>query len=242
MSDDNTQPENPFARRGFVAAAIVVGVIVLAGVIVLVTSLTSPKGDPVVQPTNTGGPVAAGDDKSICGLEGFEEESTLTEAPDTEWELVGTVAAPTDPEGAGPGVIAADGFRSCYAHTAQGALYFTVNFLAIGTDATIRDQLIDLVQAGPGRDAAQEAQENSTGDSGSGIRAQVAGFKIGSYDGDSATVDRARNTSTGVLVSQPIKLVWEAGDWKVIFAEDGTLPLEPAQLQSLGGYIPWAGA
>jgi hypothetical protein len=242
VSDDNTQSENPFARRGFIAAAIVVGVIVLAGVIVLVTSLTSPKGDPVVQPTNTSGPVASGSDKSVCGLEGFEQESTLTEAPATDWELVGTVAAPTDPDGAGPGVIASDGFRSCYAHTAQGALYFTVNFLAIGTDATIRNQLVDLVQNGPGRNAAQEASENSTGESGSGIRAQIAGFKIGSYDGDSATIDLALNTSTGVLVSQPIKLVWEEGDWKMVYSDDGQLPLEPAQLQSLGGYIPWAGA
>lgn len=242
MSDDNTQPENPFTRRGFIAAAIVIGVILLAGVIVLVTSLTSPKGDPVVEPTSTGGPVASGSDKSICGLEGYEEESSLTKAPETDWELVGTVAAPTAPDGAGPGVVGGDGFRSCYSHTAQGALYFTVNFLALGTDATLRDQLIDLVQAGPGRDALQKAQENSTGGSGASDRAQVVGFKVGAYDGDTATIDLALNTSSGALVSQPVKLVWDDGDWKVVLSENGELPLAPSQLQSLGGYISWAGA
>lgn len=241
MSNDNAQPENPFRTRGFIAAAIVVGVIVLAAIIVLVSALSAPK-DPVVQPTSTSGPVASGDDKSVCGLEDFETENTLTEAPDTDWELVGTVAAPTDPNGAGPGVIGSDGFRSCYAHTAQGALYFTVNFLAIGTDATIRDQLVDLVQSGPGKDALQQAQEGSTGGSGASDRAQVAGFKIGAYDGGTATVDLALNTSSGVLVSQPIKLVWEDGDWKVVLTNTGELPLAASPLQSLGGYIPWAGA
>jgi hypothetical protein len=242
VSDDNTQPDNPFTRRGFIAAAIVVGVILLAAVIVAVTAITAPKGDPVVEPTNTSGPVASGEDRSVCGLEAFETESSLTAAPETDWELVGTVAAPTDPEGAGPGVIDSDGFRSCYSHTAQGALYFTVNFLAIGTDATIRDKLIDLVQSGPGRDALQEAQENSSGGSGASDHAQVAGFKIGAYDSGTATVDLALNTSSGVLISQPIKLVWEDGDWKVVLSETGELPLSPSQLQSLGGYIPWAGA
>ena len=52
MSDDSTQPDNPFASRGFIAAAIVIGVILLAGVIVLVTSLTAPH-TPVAQPTST---------------------------------------------------------------------------------------------------------------------------------------------------------------------------------------------
>ena len=90
MSDDNTTPSNPFTSRGFIAAAVVVGVIILAAVIVLVTSLTAPR-DPVAQPTSTpSGPVASGDDRSICGLEGFETESSLTAAPETKWELVGT--------------------------------------------------------------------------------------------------------------------------------------------------------
>ena len=36
----NTEPRSPFTRRGFIAAAIVVGIIVLAAIIVLVTTLT----------------------------------------------------------------------------------------------------------------------------------------------------------------------------------------------------------
>jgi hypothetical protein len=73
-------------------------------------------------------------------------------------------------------------------------------------------------------------------------RAQAAGFKIDAYDASSATVDLALNYNTGSLVSLPVKLVWEAGDWKLVLTDSGELPLKPAQLQSLGGYIPWAGA
>lgn len=241
MSDDNTQPESPFARRGFIAAAIVVGVIVLAGVIVLVTSLTSPKGDPVVQPTNTGGPVASGDDKSICGLDGFEEESTLTQAPDVEWELVGTVAVPEASSGAGPGDVRSDGLRTCFAHTAEGALFATVNYFAMSSDARTLPLLVDLIEPGAGRDAAEAAAEG--GGEPSNSRLQVAGFKVNSYTADEATIDVAWTvTSAGSqLVSLPMVLHWVDGDWKVVLTDDGQLPFGSAPLESLGGYIPWAG-
>jgi hypothetical protein len=239
VSDDNAQPNSPFTSRGFITAAIIVGVIVLAAVIVLVTTLTSPH-DPIAQPTSTpSSPVASGTDKSVCGLPGFETQSSLTDAPKTKWELVGTVAAPTDPKGAGPGKVESDGFRSCFAHTATGALYAAVNFLALGTDGTLRPRLTELVANGPGKDAI--ANSNAAGSS-SSARAQVAGFKIDTYDSKSATVDLVLNYSTGSLVSLPVKLVWEDGDWKLVLTDTGELPLKPAQLQSLGGYIPWAGA
>lgn len=240
MSDDNTQPSNPFTSRGFIAAAIVIGVILLAGVIVLVTSLTAPH-DPVTKPTSSpSGPVASSDDKSVCGLPGFETNNSLTAAPThTKWELVGTVGTPTDPKGAGPGRTDSDGFRSCFAHTGAGALYAAVNFIALGTDGTLRPRLTELVADGPGKDAIANSDPNAGTDS---ARAQLAGFRIDSYDAGSATVDLALNYNTGDLVSVPIKLVWEDGDWKLVLTDSGTLPLKPAQLQSLGGYIPWAGA
>lgn len=242
MSDDNTQPENPFTRRGFIAAAIVMGVIVLAGVIVLVTSLTSPKGDPVVEPTSTGGPVASGSDKSVCGLEGFEEESTLTEAPDVEWELVGTVAVPTAQSAAGPGDLRSDGLRTCFAHTAEGALFAAINYVALSTDARTRPLLVDLIAPGPGRDAAEEAAGENPGEA-SNTRLQVAGFKVNSYSAEEAVIDVVWTvtSSGGQLVSFPTALEWVDGDWKLTLSDDGQPPFTSSPLASLGGYIPWAG-
>jgi hypothetical protein len=100
------------------------------------------------------------------------------------------------------------------------------------------DKLTSLVAPGEGREAAPSGGATSS----SSFRAQVAGFTIGSYDGTNAVIDLAINYSDGQLVSLPIKLLWSEGDWKVVLSADGSLPIAPAPLESLGGYIPWAGA
>lgn len=236
MSDDNTQPSNPFTRRGFIAAAIVIGVVILAAVIVLVTSFTAPK--PVAQPTSTpSGPVASSSDKSICGLPGFETKSSLTTAPSATWELVGTIAAPTDPK-VGPGIVN-NGLRSCYAHTAAGALFAAVGYIAVGSDARNVPRLYELLADGPVRDQLKATP--SPGDP-SSDRLQVAGFKVDAYTTSEATIDVAwQVTSAGsALVSFPTVLRWEHGDWKVVIDQIGP-PYAPSPLTSLGGYIPWAG-
>ncbi len=239
MSDESTEPKSPLAKRGFLFAAIGVGAIGLAAVVAITAAITGGGGDPTPAPTpEPTTPAISAQDQSVCGLPGFDTEGTLTAAPVTDWELVGTVAAPTDPKGAGPGEVDDDGFRSCYAHTPPGALYAAANFVALGTDATLGPRLIELVAEGPGKG---RVERQSTGGS-SGDRAQIAGFRIGSYTGNAATVDLVLNYSSGTLVSLPLKLTWEAGDWKLVLADDGSLPLSPAQLENLGGYIPWAGA
>jgi hypothetical protein len=240
VSDDNAQPNSPFTSRGFITAAIIVGVIVLAAVIVLVTTLTSPH-DPIAQPTSTpSSPVASGTDKSVCGLSGFETQSSLTDAPKTKWELVGTVAAPTDPKGAGPGKVANDGLRTCFSHTAQGALFAIVNYFALSSDARTLPLIPELIEPGPGFDAAQK---NAEADTPSNTRVQVAGFKVNSYTSGEAVIDVAWTvTSSGnQLISLPMVMHWVAGDWKVSLTDTGQLPFTSAPLQSLGGYTPWAG-
>lgn len=235
----STDSQSPRQNRGFVVAAIVVGVIALAAIVLLGTFLFRG-GDNNADPTPTPAPTSsatADAEPSVCGLDGFEETSSLDAAPDNKWELVGTVAAPADPA-VGPGEVQ-DGLPSCYAHTAEGALFAAVNFIAAGTDATLGPKLIALVAPGPGRDAL-EADSSSGGTS--NLRAQVAGFKVSSYSADSATIDVAMNYSTGQLVSIPLKLQWAEGDWKIEMTSEGELPLAPAQLQNLGGYTPWSGA
>lgn len=240
MTTEEPRESKPFLRRTTaIGAGVVVAVIVVLGLFVLIANLVSPHPSPTSNPTNGPGPSAG--DESVCGLEGFETTSSLEAAPEVRWELVGTVAVPSDPD-IGPGVVDPDGFRSCYAHTAEGALYFAVNFLAIGTDSTLNARLIELVAEGPGRDALEEAMSETPGAGSSNYRAQIAGFKIGQYDGYAATIDLAVNYSDGRLVSVPLKLVWEDRDWKMVFDSTGQLPLSPVQLQNLGGYIPWSGA
>ncbi|NQX37104.1 hypothetical protein [Herbiconiux sp. VKM Ac-2851] len=235
----STETKSPFRSRGFIAAAVVVGIIVLAGIIALVTSLTRG-GDPVTTaaPTAAASTEPSSADASVCGLEGFEEESSLTTAPENEWELVGTMAAPAEGSDAGPGEV--DGtFRSCYAHTAEGALFAVVGYVAVSSDARNASRLYELLAAGDVRDeleATPQEGEPST------ERLQVAGFKVNSYTAEEATIDVAWSSTTqqGALISLPMVVRWEDGDWRLLISDAG-LPYAPTQIQNLGGYIPWAG-
>ena len=233
--------QSPFRSKGFIVAAIVVGAIVLAAIIALVTSLGGGDNDadPTPAPSTSTSADPGSAEPSVCGLEGFEETSSLTTAPGNEWELVGTVAAPTDANGAGPGTID-DGFRSCYAHTAEGALFAAVNYVALASDSRNVPRLPELVEPGPGRDAALAA---GGGGGSASTRVQVAGFKINSYSADEAVVDIAWNvTSSGsALVSMPVVLHWVDGDWKIVLDDNGQPPFAASPLENLGGYIPWAG-
>ena len=236
----NTETGSPFRGRGFIAAAIVVGVIVLAAIIVLVSSLTQGGGEPVAIPTGAASstPSADASDASVCGLDGFDTENTLANAPESHWELVGTVAAPTDPEGAGPGITDDNGFRSCFAHTTIGALYAASNMLAMGSDARLQPLLAERLSVpGPGRDAAMGAPAADTQ-----IRYQISGYQITSYSAEQATVDLAVTVSTGQIASVPFLIEWSEGDWKAVLTDEGQPPLAAAPLQNLGGYTPWSGA
>lgn len=242
MSDQSEQP-NPFRSRRFVLSMVVVGFIALLAIIVLVSNLAGGKKEaaPANTPATSSPATPVDSDPSTCGLKGYETTSSLSQAPKTTWTLVGTIAAPTAPNKAGPGVTDSSGFRSCYAHTAQGALFAATNFVALGSDATMREELTSLVAPGAGRAAVEKALGEGNANS-SGFRAQVAGFKIDSYNGQNTVIDLAINYSDGQLVSLPIKMLWVEGDWKVVLSDSGNMPIAPGPLQSLGSYIPWAGA
>lgn len=241
-----TTTRSPFKRRGFIAAAIIVGIILLAAIVVLVTTLTRPNGSSAIAPTalpNSSSSPAAGvsTEASICGLRGLDVENKLTAAPSNSWLLVGTVAAPNDPTGFGPG-IQAGGSRSCYSHTAEGALFAAVNYIAIGSDSRNLSKLSDLLAPGKGKDAAVAAAAKSSV-APSDVRLQVAGFKVNSYSPDEAVVDVAWTVTSqgGALVSYPTVLDWVDGDWKIVLSDDGQPPFASSPLTNLGGYIPWSG-
>lgn len=245
MSDNQPNDPNPFTSRRFILAAVIVGIVLLCAVVLVISSVlgsqAKPTAGPTGHPTNPPSSSSVNEaDRSTCGLPGLEKSGALTQAPNSKWELVGTVAAPTDPKGAGPGNVESSGFRSCFAHTATGAVFAAANIIAMGSDSSLRHEVSDkLVVPGPGRDAAL-ASAGSTSDT--TVRYQIAGFRLLSYDGSRAKVDIAVNAATGQLVSFVESLEWNDGDWKVTLDKTGNMPIPPSPLQSLGGYIPWSGA
>ncbi|CAN5344575.1 hypothetical protein BH09ACT5_BH09ACT5_24390 [soil metagenome] len=206
---------------------------------VAIAALRVSKEEPPVAPTSAVTLSVSAEDMSVCGLEGFEEESSLTEAPDNEWEIVGTVAAPALGGKAGPAIEREDGLRYCYAHTAEGALSAILNYAGLDTDARTIPVSYELVAPGPGREAARVKAQTREPVSG---RLQVVGFKVNSYSADEAVIDLALSATSqdGQLISFPIAVTWAEGDWKIQMTDTGELTFRPALLQNLGGYIPWS--
>ncbi|TLM80885.1 hypothetical protein [Pseudarthrobacter sp. NamE5] len=244
QSTESTTESNPFTKPGFIIAAALVVALIAATVIIFLL----PKGQGNAQPAETSGSAtvspsaSAAVNKSICGLPASSDVA-LGSAPSSKWELVGRMAAPTDPNTIGPGVTAENGFRSCFAQSPTGALYAAANMVALGglSDEGIQRELIEkLVVPGRGRDAAlKDIRTPSSADSSS---IQIRGFVIKAYSTTAAHVDLAFSTSTGEYGHCVLPLKWIDGDWKVEISDAGELLNDVAQIRDLGGFIPWSGA
>jgi len=192
MSGTNESP-SPFRTRGFVASAVVVGLLAVLGGGVAVSNVlgrpnptTPPATVAVSTPPGATTATTAAPEPSICGLTAYAASGTLTKAPQATWTLVGTTAAPKN--AAGPGLIEDDGYRRCFAHTPEGAVFAGANLLAMSSKPGLAPRVAEgSALPGPGRDKAMAAPSSSGG----GTRIQVMGFRVLSYTGNRASVDIA---------------------------------------------------
>lgn len=246
MSDSTHDTEGPnmWTQSRFVIAAVVVALI---AVMAVVLAVSGPGGnDSTASPTPTvtesSTPRTSASTDSVCGLEPGDQTVPAAAPEDTEWELVGTVAAPTAPEEIGPGVEE-DGLRSCFARSPLGALYAAANLLATTSNPDQREALVrELTAEGPARQLALELLAAEGQQAASNTKLQVAGFTFLNYDRDNAVVDLATRVDSGALAHISIALTWEAGDWKLVLAPDGRVSGDIGQIPDLTGYVPWGGA
>jgi hypothetical protein len=239
--------EQPFYRRPlWIVVAIFLAVVLVGGGIAAVTgafggSDSNTTAEPTRTPSNTSSaPQSAA---SVCGLKGYKTTNDLTAAPAADWKIIGSTAAPQS-KAAGPGKTEDDGrFNTCFAHTPTGALFASANYLAASSDSRNMSRLAELLADGEVKDELQASPQPAS-DAGDGTRAQVAGFKIDAYSSKEATVDLAMSytggEADGQLISIPMVVRWEQGDWKIVVESTGS-PVAPAALSSLGGYIPFSG-
>ncbi|TQS88555.1 hypothetical protein EU811_21020 [Arthrobacter sp. TS-15] len=243
QSTESTTESNPFTKPGFIIAAALVVALIAATVVIFLL----PKGEGNAQPAPTGssspataipsGSAAAG--KSVCGLPA-SKETALGSAPKSKWELVGTMAVPTDPSTAGPGTAGKDGLRSCFAQSPTGALYATANIWAASFNGYAKQVYLELAADSPTRDKAVKAiNEGKDVGGGSAPKLQIAGFIIHSYSPTAAVVELAFRTEDGGYGALSTSLLWEAGDWKLDMpaAGGGTV----RQISDLSSFIPWTG-
>lgn len=243
QSTESTTESNPFTKPGFIIAAALVVALIAAAVVIFLL----PKGQGNAQPAPTetsnsatakpSGSAPAG--KSVCGLPA-SQETALGTAPKSKWELVGTMAVPTDPSTSGPGTVGKDGLRSCFAQSPTGALYATANIWAASFNGYAKQVYLELAADSPSRDKAVQAiKEGKDVSGGSSPKVQIAGFILHSYTPEAAVVELAIKSSDGGYGAFSTSLVWEDGDWKLDIpaAGGGTV----RQISDLSSFIPWAG-
>jgi len=237
-----TTGRNPFSSRGFVlSAAFVVALIAAAILLAVLPRPTGPRAEPIPLPTPkpTSSASQAGTEPSVCGLPA-SDDTALGAAPDSSWELVGTMAVPTSPKIHGPGDVDDTGFRSCFAHSPTGALYAAANIWGTGFYGDAERLYRDLAADSPTRDAALSAIDEGKEISNSAApKIQIRGFIIKHYEEGSAVIDLGIETADGALGTLPTPLVWEGGDWKLNLPQTGQTGIK--QLATLNGYISWSG-
>lgn len=247
-STESSTERSPFTKPGFIISAALVLALIAAVVVIFFL----PKADNTAQPAPASSSAdvssapaksagAAG--KSVCGLPS-STETALGTAPKSKWELVGKMAAPTDPKTLGPGLTDGDGFRSCFAQSPTGALFAAANVIALGSSTTLDKVKLaeDFLVPGIGRDAAiADTKAKASSTSSSGGTAQFQGFLIKSFTPAEADVDVAFQLPTGQYAHTVLSLRWVDGDWKVKAADDGQIFNAVAQLSDLSGFILWTG-
>lgn len=244
---------SPFKRPGFLIAAAVVVLLIVAAIALGVGNLigTNSEEGPTPSPTATAAeptttapnetettqPTDAAESDSICGLDGKVLEGRLDEGPKAEWAYSGVYAYPTSKE-YGPGLN--DPVRHCFQHSPEGAVLMVANAIIPQPDETTRQAWLDHVLApGPYEQEIRESSSSADSAADSDVRLEIRGFRLLEYTGDTAVVDIAvRGSAQGesVFLSGVYSLVWHEGDWKI----SGDKPWQPpSQIPDLAGYTSW---
>lgn len=245
MAADENEKQSPFTRPGYIAASVVVALIVVCAIVLIIVNLSRGDSSPAPTPSTsapsaspTASSPAASGDESVCGLRGVELTGTVNAGPPATWEFEGTMSYPTSPT-YGPGKTDPAGFRYCFQHSPTGALFMAANSFAQGSAGEGNRAWAEYVFAdGPYRDQLL-AQSTNTSNL-AGTRTSIKGFRILNYDGKSATIDLAVSVSTAsgtTTVSGVYMLVWTGGDWKV--STQNATPLDVAPIPNVAGYTTW---
>ena len=248
MASDDENQQSPFAKPGFLISAVIVVLVVVAGVFLGIMNATrdEPESDAATPapssatPTPTTEPADMPSGGSVCNLAGESLSGTLSTAPETTWEYQDTLAYPTSPE-FGPGETNAESVRYCFQQSPEGALFAAANAVAQssgpGSVAWINYFLSEKTV---GRDELLTDLTPSSGRA-PDTRFSIEGFKILAYDGSTARVElagRAAASGQTTYISIVYDLVWENGDWKLL-PQDSPNPLRLAQIPDLAGYVLW---
>lgn len=165
----------------------------------------------------------------------------LSAAPATEWQLVGTMAAPTS-AAAGPATRDKAGYGRCFAHSTEGALFAAAHFWAASTSPQLggrramRAWLADTPDrarelADPANDVRTDGQH----------RMQIRGFRIDQGGRGDVLLSLALGVEGSPSFAEVQSTMrWQDGDWRVV-APGEDVP-SSFVIDSLFSFVKWGGA
>jgi hypothetical protein len=256
---NENEDQSPFGR-GFIAACIVIGAILLCGALLLITGLTSggrtqaasagepaqtastpqpatPPAEPGPAESGSVGPVATG---GTCALPAGDQ-AIPTKAPSADgWEVSRRVVVPRSSTN-GPAETDADGFRHCFAQSATGAVFAAYNAVAALAD---QRQAIPTVQKlmlpGHGTDALIRELRKEEPSTSSAVT-QLAGYRVLDAGQDRATIMLALPVESAYM-SITLTLAWHDNDWHLQPPPPGEPVGTPfAQHKNLNDFVAWSG-
>lgn len=241
MADRPNQPR----RWTLVAAAFVLGVLVVGAVFVIVSR---PRGGgdenqsantPTAAPSSSTPTPTVSDTSAVgCGVTDHGKKIPAS-APPVSWKIWRGAALPQSAS-AGPIDIDDDtGITKCYAHTPTGALMAAINIdvrMAVAApDTTIVEK---QVAPGPYKSQFKSTIANSQHPS---TLAQVAGFQFVTYSGPSATIKIAFGNESDGYIDETSNVVWQHGTWMSVIGAGDATGSNVEQLDSLVGFVKFKG-
>lgn len=251
MADNESDGKKLFlggGRVGGYAAILFVLVLLLCGGYLILRDRSPETGTarPVQPPTMGSQQATAAPADPVDPADPVEPVETQipTEAPDTTWILLGSVALPTV-SGVGPAVI--DGMvASGYQHSPTGALLAVANAsyrLPLSGDEDWEAVTDAVVAPGAAGDAWRDLRggittgpTNLTGD-----YSQITGFQFLSYADSEAVIQLVTVDNNGTLQMAAYRVRWVEEDWKFVPADSGKLTVNSQILSSLNGFVVWKG-
>ena len=232
MSDQDNERRDP----KFFAAAILVGLVLIAGMILVGIRITGGGDDsarPGVSPSTPSESAS-----SACGLPDGKQ-TIPAEPPAAKWELSGKMAAPQNKD-FGPADVT-DSIHTCFARNPAGALFAAANYLADTANPDIEKSA--LADSRIFKDENAESPPNSDGESAKPSY-QISGYRFEDYTQGRATVALVIRSGEGPTAGQnyaiSFTLGWQQGDWRIVVPSGGQPPT--SAISSMSGYTPWSGA
>lgn len=182
-----------------------------------------------------------------CGSENESAAPVLHSAPDTtsapdqtQWAPVAGILSPVEST---DGPRETEPVLSGYEHTPQGAVVAAINgqvAMATTDDATWPEVSQFLLAPGEGRDQWAQGRALMSIQAGAVVNnpASFEGFRITSYEEETAQVVLATEYPEVGLTAYPVQLVWQ-GDWKIVLPTQYDSP-DLEKIDSLDGFTPYS--